>query len=214
MMLSAIGRPCFTDSRAADMASASVSDNAPPDGARSHWLTVILVLVSASVTGGQPTVQTPVEVATTVAFLEGPTSDATGNVYFTDIINQRILKLSAAGTLSVFREKSNVASGLLIDPQGRLIACEGAEFERPGVKLRGTPRVTRTNLDTGQVEVLADSYAGKPLVANPRASGRSQPERHSDFPRRPHLVCRRVGTWSDGSPRDPRVRSLRRGDGH
>jgi gluconolactonase len=134
------------------------------DRARSLWLTAILVLVNARVTNGQPTVQTPVEVATTVAFLEGPTSDATGNVYFTDIINQRILKLSAAGTLLVFREKSNVANGLLIDPQGRLIACEGAEFERPGVKLRGTPRVTRTNLDTGQVEVLADSYAGKPLV--------------------------------------------------
>jgi gluconolactonase len=107
--------------------------------------------------------QTP-EIATTVAFTEGPAVDRDGNVFFTDIINQRIMKLSADGVLSTFREHSNAANGLLIDPQGRLIACEGAAFERPGVKVAGLPRVTRTDLKTGQVEVLADSYEGKPLV--------------------------------------------------
>ena len=60
------------------------------------------------------------------------------------------MKLSADGVLSTYRENSNVANGLLIDPQGRLIACEGAAFERPGVKLKGTPRVTRTDLKTGR----------------------------------------------------------------
>ena len=34
----------------------------------------------------------------------------------------------------------------------------------PGVKLKGTPRVTRTDLKTGRIEVLADSYQGQPLV--------------------------------------------------
>jgi gluconolactonase len=104
------------------------------------------------------------EVATTVAFTEGPAVDREGNVYFTDIINQRILLLSASGVLSTYRENSNVANGLLIDPQGRLIACEGATLERPGVKLKGTPRVTRTDLKTGVVEVLADSYEERPLI--------------------------------------------------
>jgi gluconolactonase len=104
------------------------------------------------------------EVATTVAFTEGPTVDREGNVYFTEIINQRILKLSVAGVLSTYRENSNAANGLLIDPQGRLIACEGAAFERPGVRVKGTPRVTRTDLATGQMEVLADSFEGRPLV--------------------------------------------------
>jgi gluconolactonase len=104
------------------------------------------------------------EVATTVAFTEGPAVDREGNVYFTDIINQRILLLSANGVLSTYRENSNVANGLLIDPQGRLIACEGAAFERPGVKMKGTPRVTRTDMKTGTVEVLADNYQGQPLV--------------------------------------------------
>ena len=108
------------------------------------------------------TAQQP-EIAATVAFTEGPAVDREGNVYFTDIINQRIMKLGTDGVLSTYRENSNVANGLLIDPQGRLIACEGAEFERPGVKLKGTPRVTRTDLKTGKIEVLADNYEGKPF---------------------------------------------------
>ena len=103
------------------------------------------------------------EIATTLSFTEGPTVDRAGNVYFTDLITQRIMKLGTDGVLSTFREKSNVANGLLIDPEGRLIACEGATFERPGVKVSGRPRVTRTNLTTGAIEVLADSYDGKPL---------------------------------------------------
>jgi gluconolactonase len=106
----------------------------------------------------------PVEIATTVAFTEGPAADRAGNVYFTDIINQRIMKLGADGVLSTYREPSNVANGLLIDPLGRLVACEGALFERPGVKRQGIPRVTRTALETGRMETIASSYDGKPLV--------------------------------------------------
>src|SRR3954449_611137 len=104
-----------------------------------------------------------VEIAATVAFTEGPTVDRDGNVYFTETINQRIMKLAANGALSVYREHSNVANGLLIDPQNRLIACEGAKFERQGTSISGTPRVTRTDLKTGKLEVLADNYQGKPL---------------------------------------------------
>jgi gluconolactonase len=112
-----------------------------------------------------PAAAQKVEVATTVAFTEGPTVDREGNVYFTEIMTQRIMKLGADGVLSTYREHSNVANGLLIDPQGRLIACEGAEFERNGFKVKGQPRVTRTDLKTGKMEILADNYQGKPLQA-------------------------------------------------
>lgn len=105
-----------------------------------------------------------VEVATTAALLEGPASDRLGDVYFSDLANQRIWKLGADGVRSVYRERSNVAIGLLVDPQGRLIACEGGNFDGPGFKWTGTPRVTRTTLDTGEIEILADSFEGKPLV--------------------------------------------------
>jgi gluconolactonase len=130
-----------------------------------NWTRVVSTLfVAVGCALTSPLIAQVPEVATTVAFTEGPTVDRNGNVYFTDIITQRILKLSADGVLSIFRENSNVANGRLIDPQGRLIACEGAAFERPGVKLKGTPKVTRTELATGRVEVLADSFDGTPLV--------------------------------------------------
>ena len=51
------------------------------------------------------------EIAAAVAFTEGPTVDQEGNVYFTDIVNQRIMKLSADGVLATYREHSNVANG-------------------------------------------------------------------------------------------------------
>lgn len=104
------------------------------------------------------------EVATAVAFTEGPAVDREGNVYFSEMVSQRIMKLSVSGVLSTFRERSNNANGLLIDPQGRLVACEGAESQRTGVTVKFKPRITRTDLRTGKMEVLADNYQGKPFV--------------------------------------------------
>jgi gluconolactonase len=99
--------------------------------------------------------------------IEGPTVDRDGNVYFSEIMTQRIMKLSTNGTVSTYREHSNVANGLLIDPQGRLIACEGATSataQRYGIAVSGKPRVTRTDLKTGKMEILAEKFDGKPLV--------------------------------------------------
>ena len=125
-------------------------------------LAFALVVAGVAPVAAQAPNQEP-EIATTVAFTEGPTPDRAGNIYFTDIINQRIMKLGTDGKLSVYRENSNAANGLLIDAQDRLIACEGALFERPGVRVQGKPRITRTDLKTGKIEVLADSYMGKPF---------------------------------------------------
>ena len=104
------------------------------------------------------------EIATTVAFTEGPVVDRDGNVYFTELVFQRIMKLTPKGVLTVFRERSNNANGMLIDPEGRLIACEGAESQRMGVLQTFKAQVTRTDLKTGKIEVLADNYQGKPFV--------------------------------------------------
>lgn len=43
-----------------------------------------------------------VEVATTIAFTEGPTADADGSVFFTDQANNRIMKLGVDRKLSTF----------------------------------------------------------------------------------------------------------------
>jgi gluconolactonase len=96
------------------------------------------------------------QVATTIAFTEGPTADADGNVYFTDGPTARILKYTPGDRkLTTFREKSNRANGLLFDAKWRLIACEGSDAES------NSPRVTRTDMKTGRVEVLTDNYEGK-----------------------------------------------------
>lgn len=84
------------------------------------------------------------------AFTEGPACDAEGNVYFSDIPNERIHRWSVDGKLTTFREDSGGANGLFFDKQGNLLACEG-----------GNRRLT--SIADGKVTVLADSYQGKKL---------------------------------------------------
>ena len=95
-------------------------------------------------------------VATIVAFTEGPAQGPDGKLYFTDVTNNRILRFDpAARKHEVFRAGSNRANGLLFDGQGRLIACEGSDADH------AAPRVTRTDMKTGKVEVIASQYEGK-----------------------------------------------------
>ncbi|MGI6415390.1 MAG: SMP-30/gluconolactonase/LRE family protein [Thermoguttaceae bacterium] len=84
-------------------------------------------------------------------FTEGPACDAEGNVYFTDIPNERIHKWSVDGKLTTFRENSGKANGLYFDREGNLLACEG-----------GNRRLTSIS-PGGKVTVLADSFQGKKL---------------------------------------------------
>jgi gluconolactonase len=59
------------------------------------------------------------------SFTEGPAVDGQGNIYFTDIPNNRIHKWSLDGKLTTFRENSGGANGLFFDKAGNLLACEG-----------------------------------------------------------------------------------------
>jgi gluconolactonase len=86
-------------------------------------------------------------------FTEGPCCDRAGHVFFTNTVAEHILRWDGRA-LSVFREQSGAANGLLFDREGRLLACEG-----------GAGRVTRTDMHTGEVTVLVDAYAGQPLGA-------------------------------------------------
>lgn len=97
-----------------------------------------------------------VTVAAGVCFLEGPAVDAAGNVFFSDISGNRILKMDAQGAVTTFRADSGRTNGNTFDAQGRLISCEGAE-NGPG----GRRRIVRTDVATGQVEVLTERYEGK-----------------------------------------------------
>lgn len=86
-------------------------------------------------------------------FTEGPALGPDGCIYFSDIGN-RIMKFDpAAGKTTEYRKPSGRANGLDFDPQGRLVAAEGANTG-------GNRRVTVTEKD-GTIKVLADRWKGK-----------------------------------------------------
>jgi gluconolactonase len=86
-------------------------------------------------------------------FTEGPAQGPDGRIYFSDIGNRILAYDPATGRTTVYREPSGRANGLDFDPQGRLVACEGANTG-------GNRRVTVTEKD-GRVRVLADRWQGK-----------------------------------------------------
>ncbi len=84
-------------------------------------------------------------------FTEGPAAAADGTIYFSDIGN-RILRFDpATKKVSVYRDSSGRSNGLLFDPKGRLIACEGANG--------GNRRISIT--DAEGVKTLTAAYQGK-----------------------------------------------------
>ena len=121
-------------------------------------LTLLLVSCGTKPPAAPETSESQPEVTTaaTVAFTEGPAQGPDGLIYFTDVTNNRILRLTpATRKYEVFRADSNRANGLLFDDQGRLIACEGSDTEHDN------PRVTRTDLKTGKLEAIATQFEGK-----------------------------------------------------
>lgn len=90
------------------------------------------------------------KVADGFKFTEGPAADANGDIYFSDIPNNRIHKWEVeAKKLSTFREESGGTNGLYFDKKGRLLACEG-----------GGRRLV-TICPKCKVTMLADKYEGK-----------------------------------------------------
>lgn len=88
-------------------------------------------------------------------FTEGPAVDADGLLLFTNVPVSKILQWDPnKKKLSVFRENTQQTNGLLFDPQGRLLMCQG-----------GAGRLARLDRGTGKVEVLAATYNGFPLAA-------------------------------------------------
>ncbi len=112
-----------------------------------------LVLLSGTCLAGDPIpgigpVGDVKQVHTGFEFTEGPAADASGNLYFTDIPKNRIHKLDATGTLSVFAEPSGHCNGLMVAGD-RLLACE----------MDG--RLKQFNLTDAKETALAEQYEGK-----------------------------------------------------
>ena len=57
-------------------------------------------------------------------FTEGPAVDKTGQVFFTDIPNNRIPKIGLDGKVTVFKEDTGGTNGLMFGADGRLYGCQ------------------------------------------------------------------------------------------
>jgi gluconolactonase len=89
-------------------------------------------------------------------FAEGPVWDGCA-VLFTDIPSSRTMRYDPAhSTCAVFATDTNEANGMTVDPQGRLVVCEGGHFTGVG------RRVVRYE-PGGERIVLADCFEGRRL---------------------------------------------------
>lgn len=84
-------------------------------------------------------------------FTEGPACDAKGNVYFTDQPNDRIMKWSIEGKLSIFMKPAGRSNGLCFDSKGNLWACADDKNQ--------LWRIDRA----GKITVVVKEYKGKLL---------------------------------------------------
>ena len=106
-----------------------------------------------------------------VVVTEGVVAHPDGTVYFTDLRGDRILQLGTNGLITTYRQPANNPNGLRLDAQFGLLAAERGDPEgnTPG-------RITRTDLETGRIEVLADNSGavdfGRPNDLTFDASGR------------------------------------------
>ncbi len=96
----------------------------------------------------------PLKLAGGFKFTEGPAAAPDGNLYFSDIPNNRIHKWdTAAKKLSTFLENSGGANGLYFSKEGDLFACQG-----------DARRVTSFYLEDGaEKELVADQFDGRPF---------------------------------------------------
>ncbi len=96
----------------------------------------------------------PVKLAGGFKFTEGPAVAPDGNVFFTDIPNNRVHKWDVTKKkLSTFMENSGGANGLFFSKEGDLFACQG---EKRQVMIFYAE-------DGGEKELIADQFDGKPL---------------------------------------------------
>lgn len=91
---------------------------------------------------------------------EGPVYAADEHaLYFTTVRRDSVAikQLSLTdGEITVVRADANMANGMTLDREGRLVVCEQGTLTSPA-------RITRLDRETGELETLADAVDGRPL---------------------------------------------------
>ncbi len=93
-------------------------------------------------------------------FTDGPAVSRSGELFFTDIPNNRIHRVDNQSRVTVFSASSGASSGLVFGPDGKLYACEGKFKE-----------VVRYNMISGRKEPFLRGIQGNDIVVLPDGSG-------------------------------------------
>jgi sugar lactone lactonase YvrE/enterochelin esterase-like enzyme len=88
-------------------------------------------------------------------FTEGPAVDKQGNVFFTDIPNNRIHKIAPDGKVSVFKEDTGAANGLMFGADGRLYACQNGRRRIVAYTMDGAESVIAEGVESNDIAVRA-----------------------------------------------------------
>jgi sugar lactone lactonase YvrE len=97
-------------------------------------------------------------------FTEGPATNAKGEVFFTDIPNNRIHKIGLDGKVTVFKEDTGGANGLMFGPDGRLYACQNGRKRIVAYDMAATETVIAEGLESND---LAITHKGDIYVTDP-----------------------------------------------
>lgn len=88
-------------------------------------------------------------------FTEGPAVDKAGNVFFTDIPNNRIHRIGVDGKVSVFKEDSGGANGLKFGPDGRMYACQNGRKQIVAYTMDGAESVIARDVNSNDLCINA-----------------------------------------------------------
>jgi gluconolactonase len=151
---------------------------------------MVLVVAAAVVSCGAERLSVVAEgakvekVAGGFKFTEGPTADAEGNIFFTDIPNNRIHKWTLDGKLITFKKDSGGANGLFFDKKGNLLVCEGGRRRLVSIGRNGRKKVLADKYDNKQLNSPNDLWAdanGGIYFTDPRYGDRRGMEQGGEY---------------------------------
>jgi len=97
-------------------------------------------------------------------FTEGPAANSKGEIFFTDIPNSRIYKVGLDGKVSLFKEGTGEANGLMFGPDGKLYACQNGKKRIVAYDMSGKETVVTEDIHSND---LAVTSKGEIYVSDP-----------------------------------------------
>ena len=114
-------------------------------------LACTILCVTSACTQAQPNDivaegEAPVKISDSYSFTEGPAAEAKGDVYFTDLPNNKIYRWDCeSGEIILFTDQSGRSNGMYFDAQGNLIACADMDNQLWSFDMKGHSKILVTD---------------------------------------------------------------------